>query len=812
MAVLAQLARDLRQAARAFRRAPVVAAVVVGSLALGIGANATVFSWVQARILEPIGGVRGGARFHFIEPRGEGGSYPGTSWREYLDVRDRVVEMDRVIGFRLSPLTTGGTDGPSRVTAMLVSDNYFDALRLAPARGRLFSTRTAGGDDTTPDLAAVVSHRYWQSRLGAADDVVGHVLQLNAQPLVIVGVAPRHFQGTAMGLQADVWVPATLAPRLFDGSTELDDRGQRAYTVLGALRPGATRPAAQADLDRIMRDLTREAPATNAGITADVLPYWQSPRGPQRFLSAALTVLQAAMLLVLAAVCANAATLLLARASARRQEVAVRLAIGAARWRVMSLLLTESLLFAATGTALGALLAVWGTSAFRAVPLPAPNGMTVELFTAVDWTTIWFAAALGVAAAFIVGILPALQLARLPPQAVLRDGRAAGGRAHARDAIMVVQVALAALVLVIAAVFVRQLDDARTTDPGFDRDGVLLAAYDLRGRVRAVEPAAATTFANRLLTQIAALPSVDRAALAISVPLDIHGFPGRQYQLEGSARADGMLDRALTNIVSAGYFATMGIAMVDGSDFAALSDPAAPMQAIVNDTFARQHGPRPVIGRTLTTAGRSYRIVGVVADSRYNAYDEPATPFIYLSLRDRPSPSAELHVRRRAGTDAALANEVRRIVRDLDPALPLYNVRSLDDHVEANLVFRRIPARLFGVLGPVLLGVIGMGIYAVVSYTITRRRTEVGVRMALGGTPQRVTREFVADTLQMVGLGLAAGLLFAWIIVSGMAGTASGLLLPVIGVAAMIGGVAFAASWVPVRRAARVDPHRILFR
>jgi hypothetical protein len=340
----------------------------------------------------------------------------------------------------------------------------------------------------------------------------------------------------------------------------------------------------------------------------------------------------------------------------------------------------------------------------------------------------------------------------------------------------------------------------------------MLSAYDLRGRLRTIEPATSTGFAATLLARLRATPAVDSAALATSVPLDIHGLPSRQYVLEGNARADGRLDRALTNTVSPGYFSTMGIPLVRGGDFADLLDPAAPAQAIVNETFQRRHGPRDVVGRTIDTAGRQYVIVGVVADSLYNAYGEPPTPFIYLSLRDRPSAAAEVHVRRRAGTDAAIVGDVRRIVHDLNPAVPLFNVRTLAEHVEANLVFQRIPARLFAVLGPVLLAVVAMGIYAVVSHSVSRRRAEVGVRVALGGTPRIVARQFVAESLQVVALGAGAGAVIAWLIVGGTSRSTVEAAATIATVSLALCAVALAASWLPIRRAVIVDPQAVIAR
>jgi predicted permease len=804
--LLVQFVRDVRQAARSLARRPGLVVVVVGSLGLGIGVNTTVFSWLQSRLLEPIPGAAAGARALMIEPRGESGLYTGTSWLEYRDLRGALSTFEAVIAFRLTPLGVGLPDRQERTTGTLVSGNYFQALGVAAARGRLLDER----DETTSPVA-VVSHAYWRSQLAGDEHVVGRTLRVNDRPFTIVGVAAEAFQGTIMGLVVDLWVPATVAPVLFDGSRELESRGARGYGALGLLRSGATRAEADAEAAAAMRSLAQAHPDTNAAMTAEVLPLWQAPRGPQRLLTTAVALLQAVMLLVLLVVCGNTANLMLARTSTRRSDTAIRLALGAGRWRIVSGVVAECLLLGAAGAVAGALAAVWGTEALRAVPMPTPGGMTVRFQTGVNWTTVAFAMSLGCLSALAFGLPPALQLARADATRVLRSGGQARGRSRLSDVLMVVEAALATIVLAVAVLFLRSFAETQSADPGFRREGVLLSTYDLRGRARDISPEASRAFVDRLLDGLRAMPEIEAAAVAASVPLDIHGMGSRTFVLDGRVRPDGEPDRALSTTVTPGYLATMGIPLRQGADFDALADAARPPQAIVNETFVRRFldGVTP-IGRTLEHAGRRYTIVGVVADSLYEAYGEAPTPFLYLSYRDRPVPQGEVHVRARDGDVSALASLVRRAVAAIDPTLPVYNVRTLRDHVDTNLIFRRIPARLFAVLAPIVVGLAAMGIYAVVSYGVAERRGEMALRLAVGARGSQVVGRVVGESLQVVGVGVASG----WIVAVGIERlTQSGAGLdPAVVAAAPLALVAAAAaaSWLPARRAASVHPSTVL--
>ena len=795
--------RDLRHAWRSIVRMPAVATVIIGSLAIGIAVNTVVFAWIQAIVLRPIAGVRSAAEWFLIEPRMETGIYPASSWPEYQDLRRQVRAIADPVAFRMVPLYVGEPGVVERGNAMLVSGNYFDALGLHPALGRFLrddETAVPGGA-----AVAVISYDYWQSRYQGAPDMLGRAIKLNGHEMSIVGVAPPRFLGTIVGLSFDLWVPATMAPVLFEGSRELTDRGIRGYSIIGRLANGVSRSAAQADVDGVMRELARVYPETNRTITAEVRPFWQSPRGPQMLLAAGLAVLQGIMLLVLLAVCGNTATLVLARASARRHEMSVRLALGCDGWRAARLIVVENLLLAVFGAALGMALAAWGIGVLNAVPPLHVRGIPIVFRTEVSVVALCLAALLGVACGLVFGVAPAVQLSRIDPHAGLRGAADPARRNRLRYILMGIQVALATVVLVASGVFLRSFLETRGADTGFRRGGVLLAAYDLTGR--RTDAAAARSFAAEALERIRRLPSVRGAAIASSVPLDIHGLPSRPFTLDGRARADGQSDEALTNTVTPGYFDVMGIPLVAGQDFVPIVDAAAPRQAIVNEEFVRRYASgREVIGRALNLRGQSFVIVAIARNSLYTAFGEPPLPIIYLSYRDRPVPAGEIHVHTQAANEKDAVADVRRAIRDLDPALPLFDVRTLDEHIEANLIFRRIPARLFAVIGPLLLVLAAIGIYAVAGYTVAMRRREIGVRLALGATPRRVVRQFLIESLGVAVTGAAAGWLVAFVLALSM--DAGGRVDAAVfsAVPALLVGVAAAACWIPARRAARVDP------
>lgn len=791
----------MRHAFRAIGSMPGLAAVVVLSLGVGIGVNTAVFSWIEAMILKPIPGVADSSSFYHVDPKSDTGTYPGVSWQEYLDLKERLRSIEDFVVFRMVPLNVGEAGRTERTYAQFVSGNLFEALKIRPAAGRFI--RPDEVDRPGAEPVAVISYDYWQTHFGGLPSAIGQTIRINDNQLTVIGVTPENFQGTILALQFDLWVPATLATTLFPGSAELVDRNQRGYSAMARLKPGVDEAQAAAELASAMRELAAAFPESNARISGELIPYWRSPRGPQVMFITALGILQGVMLLVLLAVCGNTANLVLARASSRYREVGVRLALGAGPGNVVRLMLAENLLLGVLGAALGILIAWWGTEALRAMP---PYGaFPVRFQTSLDPLGLAFAAGLGIASGLLFGAAPALQLGRVDPQQALRSGSKSAGRSVMRDALMALQCGLALLVLVVAGLFFQSFVETKENDPGFKVEGLLLATYDLSGTVTTDEYP--RQFARDLLERLRSVPAVESAALANAMPLDIHGLPLRGFTLEGRAQQSQQQDAALSNIVSPGYFKTMGIPIVAGADFVDLSDSSTPPQVIINEEFVHRYvAPADPLGRRLQNGGVTYTIAGVVRNSTYETFGEPPTPAFFFSYRDRSRYLGEIHLRARPGSETLLASEVQRAVREIDPSLPVYNIRTMAEHVERNLFLRKIPARLFAVIAPLLLALVAVGIYAVVSYTVSQRTAEIGVRIAMGATSERVVGQIVKEGLTVA----ASGVLLAWTLAAmvqvHLFSRSAGAWSVLIAVPAVLMAVAALACWLPARRATLVDP------
>lgn len=791
----------IRHAFRNLARMPGLAAVVILSLGVGIGVNTAVFSWIQAMVLKPIPGVDDSRRFYHVDPRSDTGSYPGMSWAEYRDLQARLQSFEQLVAFRMAPLNVGEAGRTERTYAQLVSGNFFTALKLRPAAGRFIAPDEVVQPGSAP--VVVISYDYWKTHFAAAPSAVGQTIRINDNQLTIVGVAPENFQGSILALQFDIWVPATLAPVLFGGSNELESRDSRGYSAMGRLRAGADEAQASVEFASAMRELAETYPQSNGRITGELMPYWKAPRGPQQMFITALGILQAVMLLVLLAVCGNTANLVLVRASTRYREVGVRLALGAGPGNVVRLMLAENLLLGVLGAAVGIVIAWWGTEALRAMP---PYGaFPVRFQTSLDALGLGFALLLGIASGLLFGAAPAIQLGRIDPQRALRSGSKSTGRSAARDTLMALQCGLALLVLVVAGLFFQSFAESRDTNPGFKVDGLLLATYDLSPLTPTAEYQ--REFATKLIDRLSRVPAVESVALANAVPLDIHGLPVRGFTLEGRAQTTTQQEQALTNIVSPGYFKTMGIPIVAGSDFAEMADRSAPPQVIVNEEFVRRYiAPADPLGRRLQNGDTTYTIAGVVKNSTYEAFGERPTPAFFFSYRDRPRYLGEIHLRAKTGSETLLASEVQRAVRELDASLPVYNIRTMAEHVERNLFLRKIPARMFAVIAPLLLALVAIGIYAVVSYTVSQRTTEIGVRIAMGATGDRVVRQIVIEGVQVAAIGIVLAWTLAAVVQMHLFSKSAGAWVVLMGVPSVLIVVAAVSCWLPARRATLVDP------
>lgn len=791
-------------ALRTLRQSPIASVVIVLSLAVGIAANTIVFSWIQRMILQPIPGVVASGQLQTIEARTATGSYPGLSWSDYRDVRASVTALDSLLAYRSTPLYVGEPGRDERISGLLVSDNYFSVLDLAPALGRFFRAEEISTPGNAP--VAVISHDYWETRFARSPSAIGQTLVLNGTTVTIIGVAPAPFQGTAIGLYFDVWVPATLAPVLLNGSRELESRELRGYYTLGRLKSSASQTQLRAEATTAFRRLAENFPETNGSFTAEVTNYRDASRGAQTFMGPALATLQVVMLLVLLLVCANTANLLLARAATRRQEIGVRLALGASPWRIIRQLLAEGALLAGLAVALGALLSLWGVDAFRSLPMP--GGIPIKIVPTLDLGGLAFAVLLASACSLLFSLAPAFQLARTDVRTALHGGGSSNlggtpGRARLRGWLIGTEAALALIVLVIAGLFMKNLLENRDGDPGFRTRDITLAAYDLSGR--GYDKAATLRFTRDLLERLRAEPGIEAAAIASTVPLDLHGLPSRAITVDGRPRDRAKSDTAIALNLTPGYFATLQIPFLAGSDFAGLEDTTHPKQIIINEEFARRYlAGLPTVGNKVTVGTTPYEIAGVVRTTRYESLAEPPQPAMFFSYRDATVPAGQIYLRTRT-TELAVAARLRAILAEIDPRIRSYDVRTFTQHIDKNLFMRRVPARLFTLLGPFALLLAAIGIYAVVANGVAQRTREIGLRLALGAAPHQIVSLLMRAGLRPVLIGLASGVALVSLVVLHLpAGKGPGFALQ-LSVTALLLAVAALACWLPSRRATKID-------
>jgi predicted permease len=651
----------------------------------------------------------------------------------------------------------------------------------------------------------VISHAFWQGQLGGARDVIGRTLQLNNQTLTIIGVTPAGFYGGMANLAFDVWVPATMAPILQPASQELTSRTFRSYIMFATPRAGVTAAQMKAELDAAARQMIAAFPETNKGLGYEAVPLWRAPRGGKEKL-ATLFTLQVFSFLILVVVCANTASLLLARASVHQREIGVRLAIGAGARRVLGQLLFESVVLALLGAFAGLLLAMWGLDGQRHIPLP--SGVPIKFVVEFDAASALFATLVGAACGIAFGLAPALQLARANVLDALRGGRAAlAGRSRLRDIVVGFEIAVALIVLVLAGLFLKSFRNSQKANPGFDTEHVMLATVDLAGR--GYDQARGQQFMSELMHRLEARPGVARSALAGIVPLDFRGMPTGVIDVEGKAFDPER--KILYANVTPGYFATLGVPILEGEDLAPLERKDLPLDAVINDTMAKRFWPEgSPIGKRFEVSGTFYRVAGVARTVKNLTLNEAPRPVAWLTMRAQFIFSPTLHVRAASGDPAALFPTVRAVVHELDPELAIVNGRTMAQQIDNNLFLQRIPARMLSLLAPVALALAAIGLYAVLAFSVAQRTQEIGVRLSLGATPQSVVRLVIWQGLRVVLLGGAVG----WIISFALAYPLQGALVGVppgdptiyVGVPAILLGVALLACWLPARRAARVDP------
>ena len=805
--------QDVRYGFRLLRRSPLFTATAALSLAIGIGANTTIFSVASALLLRPLPGLADPARLIDVGRTQHGRSFDSVSYPNYRDIRERTTTLSELYAYRMEPQPISLGDGreAERIYGTPVSGNYFRALGTTAALGRLLND---ADDSPNGPPVAVISYELWQRRYAGAREVVGRTVSFNGSPVTIVGITPPGFQGTTI-LRADTWVPLALSsiatPRF--GAEMFTNRRIVWLFMGGRLKPGVTLAQANGEMQAIGLALEKDYPNENRGkgyraLTASVVP------GQTDNVAGFLVVLLAIVALVLLAACVNLAGMLLARASSRRREIAVRLAIGADRVRLVRQLITETLVLFVAGCALGLMLTSWLTSLLLGVlpVLPLPVGVDFV----VDWRVAAFAAALSLVSAVLCGVAPALQASKpeLVP-ALKGEGTGPGGRLRLRSMFIVAQVTISLVLVIAGGLFVRALGRAASIDPGFDQANVEVVALDLT--LTGYKEPDALAFAERLRARVRALPGVQHAAFALDLPLDGNRMGLGSLRVPGLQPPDGDSFRADWNAVSPDYFKTLNMALVSGRDFTDQDTAKAPGAIIINEAMARSvWGTTDVLGRQFEAQvmgdnRTTLTVVGVAPDAQVDTLGASVGPFVYVPVAQRFVGRASLLVK---STSGGMIPQVRALVRELNPNLPVTTAMPLSDVTALILIPQRIAGAVAASLGIVVLLLAAIGIYGVTSYSVGRRTREIGIRMALGADRGSVLglviRQGLVLTAMGVGLGLAAGAAGAQVLRSLLFGVSP--LDPVAfgGAALLFGVVSLAASYLPARRAARVDPMRAL--
>jgi predicted permease len=799
---------DVRLGARMLMHTPVYAAAAVIVMALGIGANTVIFLVVNSVLLQPPSGVEDPERLAAIFTSDYSGPrYGSSSYPDLVALREAEI-FDDVAGYALQTFSMVGDDWNARGMGEFVSANFFRVMGVRPAAGRFFSVDEV--DPGRTSSVAVIGHDLWQRNFGGTADAIGQTIRVKGEPLTVIGVAPRQFSGSARGLRAELWLPLS-APRSLTG-IDVSHRGSRGLQLRARLRADMSIATAQQRLDAIAARLHAEFPEqwTDINDRSRVLTIVPESRArvPGQMRGAVLGflgMLMAAVFGVLLIACTNVANLMLSRASVRRAEMGVRIALGASRGRIVRQLLAESLLLALVGGAAGVLLAMWLVDLLNAVRLPE---LHVTIQVGMDAYMLGFATAITLATGIFVGLAPALQASRAPAP-LLKDGARTGSRSRLRNALIVVQVASSLVLLIGGGLFLRSLRAAQSIDTGYSTRNVVVASFDLDSEGYSPEQAAA--FYDALVQRADDLPGVTALTLAREVPLGL-GWTRRSVIVEGYEPGAGEDMEIPFNGVAPDYFRTMGMALRQGRDFTPADRQYAPPVIVVSEAFVRRFWPNEnPIGKRVGLEGRDApfaEVIGIAPDAKYRSLDDTPQPYMYYAYLQSPSSSMKL-LARAQDDPRVLAELLRGEIRALAPSLPAPTVQTFSRHSMEATLPQRVAALLLSVLGLLAVGIAAIGLYGIVAFGVAQRAREFGIRMALGAAASDVRRLVVGDALRLVGIGIVCGtpiaLAMAFLIRQFLM-VAPVDPVPFVGVPALLAACALLASHIPARRAMTQNP------
>jgi macrolide transport system ATP-binding/permease protein len=801
--------QDVRFGFRILRRSPGFTVLTILCLTLGVGANASVFSWVEGILLRPYPLVSHQERLVTLtgtvrDERDE------TSWPDLLDVQRSCTLCETLFVSKITGATLSIGERAQLITGSIVSANYFDAIGVHPILGRGFEPGEDTGRNAHP--LVVISYHLWQTRFKGDPEIIGKTQRFDNVAHTIIGVAPEGFYGTFVGRSMEYWVPASMLEVFDDGSDKLEDRGARWAEAYVRLKPGVTRNQAQQEISAIAARLEAEYPATNRGRGIKVWPLWQTPFNHAGHLLPTFEIMVVVTMFVLLIVCANVGNLLLVRSFARGHEMTVRLALGAGRGRLLRQLVTEGLLLSVSGAAGGMLVAYWCR---HALVLLFPRDV-MYLPGQIDGRVLGLSAAICLVVTLAVGLVPAFQTRHLALADTLKTGVStvlgARGRAWFRSSLVILQVTLSFMLLVGGTLLMRSLRKIRTTDPGFSTTRVFDTWIPLAAA--GYDAPRAKTFQDELIQRVRALPGVEAAAYARVVPLGYGSFSSTPITVDGYEPPPNEQPTAEYNEVSPDYFATLGIPLISGREFTGADDENAARVAIVNQTMIARYwrGQNP-IGQRLQVKGNWVQVVGVVKDSKYYSMDEAPRPFFYVPLRQYFSIEPDIHIRTmqpRQTVQTALIREVRA----LDRNLAVYEMITLQEQVDRSTAHELVAVALVALFGGLALLLASIGLYGVMSCTVSQSTRELGLRMALGAGTSNVLRLVLLRGLLLTTTGIIIGIALA-LLLTRLLGN---LLYQVSPRDPLAFAVAFAvmtlasvaACFVPAWRATRIDPIQAL--
>ena len=809
---------DLKFAFRQLLKNPGFTAVAVLTLALGIGANTAIFSLANFALFgsSPAEKPHELVSVFFGDSRGQGTS--NHSYADYMDYRRETANvLSGIAAFTPVPANLLVGQSTERVSAGLVSDNYFSVLGVRPIVGRTFSP----AENQTPGAhpVAVISESLWRRQFAGDRDLTSKKIWLNNASYTVVGVVPESAARMVAVIKVDVFVPAMMQGVVGQGRDYLSERGNKEFMVVGRLRPGVTPLQAQSRFNVLASQLARQYPEvwTDQGrvrpLTVVPQSQTQLPFELRGYVVGFVALLLCVVGAVLLIACANIANFLLARASARRREMAVRLALGASRWKVIRQLLTESLLLSLAGGAMGLLVAIWAADLFAAF---VPSlGVPLALDLRLDHRVLAFNLAVTLATAVVFGLAPALQASRPDVVQGLREGEDAllfGRRRFSlRNVLVVGQVAASLVLLLCAGMFLRSLGKLHSIELGFNHDNMALFSVDLALQGYSSERSRA--FYDQAIERIQHLPGVATVEAARRVPIGMSKV-GQQFVPEGQ---QGKPEETYFgfNIVGPRYFETMEIPILRGREFTAQDREGAGRVAIINQTMAERFWPgQDPIGKRLFQDDNSpLEIIGVCKAAKYHSLTEGPTPFVYLPLLQNYTPSLTFLVRSRS-SPAAQLHTLREEMLALDSALAVFDVKTMNEHLAVSMLPAKVGAILLGIFGTLALGLAMLGLYGVMSYAVTRRTREIGIRVALGARRSDVLRLIVRQGMKLTFVGVFIGLLLGSgltaVIATQLYGVSTADMVTLVGMSLTLTAVALLACWLPARRATKVHPMEAL--